>query len=51
MIAPVMEAFTTSTNPARSATKPMINSAALPKVALISPPTVGPVKAAISSVA
>ncbi len=39
---PVMEAFTRSTRPARSATSAMISSAALPKVALSRPPTVGP---------
>ena len=48
---PVIDALTRSTRPARSATIAMISSAALPKVALSSPPTVGPVRSAICSVA
>ena len=39
---PVIDALTSSTSPARSATMAMISSAALPKVALSSPPIVGP---------
>ncbi len=48
---PVIEAFTRSTRPARSAISAMINSAALPKVAFSSPPTVGLVRCARCSVA
>ena len=48
---PVMDAFTSSTNPACSATIAMINSAAFPKVAFSSPPSVGPVRAERCSVA
>ncbi len=47
---PVMDAFTRSTRPARSATSAMISSAALPKVAFSSPPMVGPVRWARCSV-
>ena len=48
---PVIDAFTSSTRPARSATIAMMSSAALPKVALSSPPMVGPVRCARCSVA
>ena len=48
---PVIEALTSSTRPARSATIAMISSAALPKVALSRPPIVGPVRWARCSVA
>ena len=41
-IEPVSEALTISVSPARSAMKPMISSAALPKVALSRPPMPGP---------
>jgi hypothetical protein len=43
MIEPAMLALTTSTNPSRSATIVMINSAALPSVALSKAPILGPV--------
>jgi hypothetical protein len=39
---PAIEAFTTSYSPARSAASAMISSAALPNVALSSPPTPSP---------
>jgi hypothetical protein len=42
-IEPVSDAFTISVSPARSAMKPMISSAALPKVAFSRPPMAGPV--------
>ena len=48
---PVIDAFTRSTSPARSATIAMMSSAALPKVALSRPPMVGPVRCARCSVA
>ncbi len=48
---PVIDALTSSTIPARSATSAMISSAALPNVALSRPPTVGPVRAERCSVA
>ena len=51
MIEPVMEALTTPVSPLESAIRPMINSAALPKVALSSPPMPWPMWAASSSVA
>ncbi len=51
MIEPVSDAFTNSINPALRAKIPMISSAALPSVAFIRPPNVGPVRAASSSVA
>jgi hypothetical protein len=47
---PASDAFTTSCKPARRAAK-AISSAALPKVALSSPPMPSPVRAASSSVA
>src|SRR5215207_6169879 len=50
-IEPVMDAFTRSIRPARRARIAMISSARLPRVALSRPPSVGPVYAAISSVA
>ena len=51
MIEPVSEALTISVSPARRAMKPMMSSAALPKVALRRPPTPGPVWCARCSVA
>ena len=51
MIEPVSEAFTISVSPARRAMKAMISSAALPKVALSSPPRPGPARWARLSVA
>jgi hypothetical protein len=51
MIEPAMEARTTSVRPAASAVKPMMISAALPKVALSSPPTLGPTRSVSASVA
>ncbi len=51
MIEPVREALTSSISPALRAKIPMISSAALPSVAFIRPPKVGPVRAASSSVA
>ena len=51
IIEPVMEAFTTSILPERKAKKAMINSVALPNVALSRPPMVGPVFTARFSVA
>ena len=42
MIEPVIDAFTTSYRPARRAMMAMMSSAALPKVALSSPPTPSP---------
>src|SRR5262245_20527416 len=48
---PAIDAFTTSCNPARSAARAMISSAALPKVALRSPPTPSPMRSASCSVA
>ncbi len=50
MIDPVMDAFTTSCSPARSAITAMINSAALPNVALSNPPIPGPRCSVIHSV-
>jgi hypothetical protein len=43
MIDPAMEAFTSSTRPARRAMMVMISSAAFPSVALRSAPIFGPV--------
>ena len=51
MIEPVIEALTTSSMPARSATRAMISSAALPSVALRKPPIASPTRAASFSVA
>ena len=51
MIEPVMEALTTPVNPLDKAISAMINSAALPKVALSSPPIPSPTLAARCSVA
>ncbi len=51
MIEPVSEALTISVSPARRAMKAMISSAALPNVALSSPPTPGPVWCVRCSVA
>ena len=51
LLAPDVDAFTRSTRPAWSATIAMMSSAALPNVALRSPPSVGPERAAICSVA
>jgi hypothetical protein len=51
MIEPVIDALTTSKRPARIATRAMINSAALPKVAFSRPPTPSPALAAKRSVA
>ena len=51
MIEPVSEALTTSSMPARSATRAMISSAALPSVALRKPPIPSPTRAASFSVA
>ena len=51
MMLPVSDALTISTWCARSATTAMISSAALPKVALRKPPSVGPDRLASSSVA
>ena len=48
---PMIEAFTSSISPARSATMAIMSSAALPKVALSSPPTAGPLRLARCSVA
>src|SRR5262249_2122642 len=48
---PAIDAFTTSCSPARSAASAMISSAALPKVALRSPPTPSPMRSASCSVA
>ncbi len=48
---PVMEANTSCLCPARMAARVMISSAALPKVALRSPPTSGPVFSATTYVA
>src|SRR5687767_11688560 len=50
-IVPTSDALTTSTMPARSATKAMIISGAFPNVAFRSPPIVGPVRTAMFSVA
>src|SRR6188768_31281 len=51
MMLPVIEALTTSTWCARSATTAIISSGALPNVALRNPPSVGPDRFASSSVA
>jgi len=51
MIEPVMEALTTPINPLDKAISAMINSAALPNVALSSPPTPWPARALRCSVA
>ena len=51
MIEPVIDAFTTSWSPARSATIAMMSSAALPKVALSRPPMPSPTFSARCSVA
>src|ERR1051325_1554735 len=51
MIDPVMDAFTTLVKPLERAIPPMISSAALPKVALSSPPNPSPTRAASASVA
>ena len=51
IIVPVMLAFTMSIKPAFRATIAMINSVALPKIALSKPPMEGPVTIATSSVA
>ena len=51
MTLPVREAFTTAVCPARSATRAMMSSAALPKVALRKPPTPAPSRWARDSVA
>ena len=51
MMDPVMDAFTRSKSPARSATIAMISSAALPNVALRRPPTPSPTRSEMSSVA
>ena len=50
MIEPVIDALTTSPSPLRRAVSPMIISAALPNVALSSPPTPALVLSASSSV-
>ena len=50
MIEPISEAFTTSSMPARRATRAMISSAALPSVALRKPPMPSPTRAASFSV-
>ncbi len=50
MTLPVMEAFTTAVWPARSATRAIINSAALPKVAFNRPPSPAPTRWAMASV-
>ena len=51
MIEPVIEAFTTSMCPARSAIRAMMSSAALPKDALSNPPMPSPMRWASCSVA
>ncbi len=51
MIEPVRLALTTSNSPARSAAIEMMSSAALPKVAFMSPPTPAPKREASRSVA
>ena len=51
MIEPVIEALTTPINPLDKAISAMINSAALPKVALSSPPMPCPARAPRCSVA
>ena len=51
MIAPASEASTIVCNPLRRAARQMMNSAALPNVALSNPPMPSPVRAARSSVA
>jgi hypothetical protein len=51
IIDPVILALTTSIKPAFRATKAIINSVALPKVAFKNPPIPGPTTTAISSVA
>jgi hypothetical protein len=51
MIDPVIDALTTSWSPARSAMSAMISSAALPNVALRSPPIPDPIRPARCSVA
>ena len=51
MMLPVIDALTTSSSPALRANIEMISSAALPKVALSSPPMPGPTRSAIASVA
>jgi hypothetical protein len=51
IIDPVIEALTTSCNPARRAMIAMINSAAFPNVAFSNPPIPGPRCSAIHSVA
>ena len=51
MMAPVIEAFTTSNRPAWMAKKAMISSVALPNVAFSSPPMPAPTCFDISSVA
>src|SRR5215813_5917962 len=48
---PTIDAFTTSCSPARKAASAMMSSAALPKVALSSPPTPSPMRSASCSVA
>src|SRR5688572_32914305 len=48
---PVIDAFTRSNRPARSATIAMISSAAFPNVAFSSPPTPSPSRSASCSVA
>ena len=47
---PAIDAFTTSWSPARSAASAMMSSAALPNVALSSPPTPSPMRSASCSV-
>ena len=51
MTEPISDALTRSIRPSRSAKMVMISSAALPSVALIRPPAVGPSLAASASVA
>jgi integrase len=48
---PAIDAFTTSSSPARNAASAIMSSAALPKVALSSPPTPSPKRSASCSVA
>ena len=51
MIDPAIDALTTPVRPLLNATRAMINSAALPKVAFRKPPTPAPERAASCSVA
>ena len=51
MIEPMIDAFTTSWRPSRSAKNAITSSGKLPKVTFSRPPTPGPERAASSSVA